>query len=247
MLLNTQISCLFFIQDHCCILYSIIGWNCSIGMWSRVEGSRCDPNPNEEFSRPDGESLFGEDGKLTPSITILGRRKKDFGSRFRNIHGDMESSSIAFSRASRTLPGFLLFLPWALFGFLLERNFSLIVESNLGSVLVCFVSLSELSRKLAHFLDQSDSKVKSIADDHSRFPALWALTWFLFEISLALLIFPFVLIGCCDNFGFDATPLNWNTFYFETFYWKLLWSCFFWRRLWFEVAQWKNILKILYS
>ena len=77
-LLNTQISCLFFIQDHCCILYSIIGWNCSIGMWSRVEGSRCDPNPNEEFSRPDGESLFGEDGKLTPSITILGRRKKGF-------------------------------------------------------------------------------------------------------------------------------------------------------------------------
>ena len=61
-----------FFQDHCCILYSIIGWNCSIGMWSRVEGSRCDPNPNEEFSRPDGESLFGNDGKLTPSITILG-------------------------------------------------------------------------------------------------------------------------------------------------------------------------------
>lgn len=62
-----------FFQDHCCILYSIIGWNCSIGMWSRVEGSRCDPNPNEEFSRPDGESLFGNDGKLTPSITILGK------------------------------------------------------------------------------------------------------------------------------------------------------------------------------
>ena len=62
-----------FFQDHCCILYSIIGWNCSIGMWSRIEGSRCDPNPNEEFSRPDGESLFGNDGKLTPSITILGK------------------------------------------------------------------------------------------------------------------------------------------------------------------------------
>lgn len=42
-------------------------------MWSRVEGSRCDPNPNEEFARPDGESLFGNDGKLTPSITILGK------------------------------------------------------------------------------------------------------------------------------------------------------------------------------
>ena len=61
-------------QDHCCILYSIIGWNCSIGVWSRVEGSRCDPNPNEEFAKPDGESLFGNNGKLTPSITILGKK-----------------------------------------------------------------------------------------------------------------------------------------------------------------------------
>ena len=61
-------------QDHCCILYSIIGWNCSIGVWSRVEGSRCDPNPNEEFAKPDGESLFGNDGKLTPSITVLGEK-----------------------------------------------------------------------------------------------------------------------------------------------------------------------------
>ncbi|XP_015773701.1 PREDICTED: mannose-1-phosphate guanyltransferase alpha-B-like [Acropora digitifera] len=61
------------LKDHCCILYSIIGWNCSIGVWSRVEGSRCDPNPNEEFAKPDGESLFGNDGKLTPSITVLGR------------------------------------------------------------------------------------------------------------------------------------------------------------------------------
>ena len=124
-LLNTHISCLFFIQDHCCILYSIIGWNCSIGMWSRVEGSRCDPNPNEEFSRPDGESLFGEDGKLTPSITILGRRKEDFGSQFRNIHGDMESSSIAFSRASRTLPGFLLFFTMSPLWLLVREKFSI--------------------------------------------------------------------------------------------------------------------------
>ena len=55
-------------------MYSIIGWNCSIGVWSRVEGSRCDPNPNEEFAKPDGESLFGNNGKLTPSITILGKK-----------------------------------------------------------------------------------------------------------------------------------------------------------------------------
>lgn len=127
-------------------------------MWSRVEGSRCDPNPNEEFSRPDGESLFGEDGKLTPSITILGRRKKDFGSQFRNIHGDMESSSIAFSRASRTLPGFLLFFTLSRLWLLVREKFSIDCGEQSGVGLVCFVSLSELSRKLAHFLDQSDSK-----------------------------------------------------------------------------------------
>ena len=75
-LANRVIIIYFFLcfQDHCCILYSIIGWNCSIGVWSRVEGSRCDPNPNEEFAKPDGESLFGNNGKLTPSITILGKK-----------------------------------------------------------------------------------------------------------------------------------------------------------------------------
>ena len=108
-------------------------------MWSRVEGSRCDPNPNEEFSRPDGESLFGEDGKLTPSITILGRRKKDFGSRFRNIHGDMESSSIAFSRASRTLPGFLLFFTLSPLWLLVREKFLIDCgeQSGVGFGLLC--------------------------------------------------------------------------------------------------------------
>ncbi|EDO44783.1 predicted protein [Nematostella vectensis] len=61
------------LKDHCCILYSIIGWNCTVGQWARIEGHRCDPNPNDQFARPDGESLFGTNGKLTPSITILGR------------------------------------------------------------------------------------------------------------------------------------------------------------------------------
>lgn len=43
-----------------------------------MEGSRCDPNPNEEFAKPDGESLFGNNGKLTPSITILGKNHAGF-------------------------------------------------------------------------------------------------------------------------------------------------------------------------
>lgn len=51
---------------------SIIGWNCSIGQWSRVEGTPSDPNPNDPFARLDSDSMFDEDGRLTPSITILG-------------------------------------------------------------------------------------------------------------------------------------------------------------------------------
>ena len=51
---------------------SIIGWSCSIGRWSRVEGTPADPNPNDPFARLDSDSMFDEDGHLTPSITILG-------------------------------------------------------------------------------------------------------------------------------------------------------------------------------
>ena len=27
------------LKDHCCVLYSIIAWNSTIGPWSRVEGT----------------------------------------------------------------------------------------------------------------------------------------------------------------------------------------------------------------
>ncbi len=59
-------------QDHCCILHCIIGWECDIGSWSRVEGYPSDPNPNDPHAHVPKESLFKTDGRLNPSITILG-------------------------------------------------------------------------------------------------------------------------------------------------------------------------------
>ncbi|TNN88716.1 Mannose-1-phosphate guanyltransferase alpha-A [Liparis tanakae] len=59
------------LQDHCCVLNSIVGWDSTIGKWARVEGTPSDPNPNDPFAKIDSETLFRE-GKLTPSITILG-------------------------------------------------------------------------------------------------------------------------------------------------------------------------------
>jgi mannose-1-phosphate guanylyltransferase len=60
------------IQDHSLLLYTIVGWNSFIGRWSRVEGTPCDPNPNKPFAKMDNVPLFNEEGRLNPSITILG-------------------------------------------------------------------------------------------------------------------------------------------------------------------------------
>ncbi|XP_059503606.1 mannose-1-phosphate guanyltransferase alpha-A isoform X2 [Stegostoma tigrinum] len=59
------------LQDHSCVLNCIVGWDSSIGKWSRVEGTPSDPNPNDPHAKIDSETLFS-DGKLNPSITILG-------------------------------------------------------------------------------------------------------------------------------------------------------------------------------
>uniref|UniRef100_A0A8C5C4C4 GDP-mannose pyrophosphorylase Aa n=1 Tax=Gadus morhua TaxID=8049 RepID=A0A8C5C4C4_GADMO len=59
------------LQDHCCVLNCIVGWDSTIGKWARVEGTPSDPNPNDPYAKIDSETLF-RDSKLTPSITILG-------------------------------------------------------------------------------------------------------------------------------------------------------------------------------
>lgn len=60
------------LQDHCCILDSIIGWNSTIGVWTRIEGTPNDPNPNKPFAKIEANPTFSNDGKLNPSITVIG-------------------------------------------------------------------------------------------------------------------------------------------------------------------------------
>lgn len=61
------------LQEHTCVLHSIVGWGSTVGRWARVEGTPNDPNPNDPRAHMDSESLF-KDGKLLPAITILGCR-----------------------------------------------------------------------------------------------------------------------------------------------------------------------------
>ena len=49
-----------------------IGKDARIGSWARVEGTPNDPNPNKPFAKMDNNPLFNLDGKLNPSITIVG-------------------------------------------------------------------------------------------------------------------------------------------------------------------------------
>jgi len=52
------------IKDNACIIDSIIGWNSTIGTWSRVEGSPVASNFEDEF--------ITLNGVKKPSVTILG-------------------------------------------------------------------------------------------------------------------------------------------------------------------------------
>lgn len=49
-----------------------VGRGSKIGCWARVEGTPSDPDPNKPFAKMENSSLFNTEGKLNPSITILG-------------------------------------------------------------------------------------------------------------------------------------------------------------------------------
>ena len=54
------------------MLHSIVGWHSVVGEWARVEGFPCDPNPNDPLARVNSDTVFNDEGRLNPSITILG-------------------------------------------------------------------------------------------------------------------------------------------------------------------------------
>jgi len=60
------------INDHSVVLNSIIGWNTVVGSWVRVEGAPSDPNPDKASAKMENHHLFNSEGKLNPSITVLG-------------------------------------------------------------------------------------------------------------------------------------------------------------------------------
>ncbi|XP_053618298.1 mannose-1-phosphate guanyltransferase alpha-A [Plodia interpunctella] len=60
------------IHEHALVMHSVVGQEASVGEWSRVEGTPSDPDPNKPFAKMDNTPLFNCDGRLNPSITILG-------------------------------------------------------------------------------------------------------------------------------------------------------------------------------
>uniref|UniRef100_A0A1I7VMZ1 NTP_transferase domain-containing protein n=1 Tax=Loa loa TaxID=7209 RepID=A0A1I7VMZ1_LOALO len=60
------------INEHACVLHSVIGWRSVVGAWARIEGTPISPNPNIPFAKLDNKPLFNIDGRLNPSLTILG-------------------------------------------------------------------------------------------------------------------------------------------------------------------------------
>ena len=62
------------IGENSLVLYTVIGWESTVGAWSRVEGTPEDPNPNKPFAKMENNPLFNTAGQLNPSITILGSK-----------------------------------------------------------------------------------------------------------------------------------------------------------------------------
>lgn len=60
------------VNEHACVLHSVIGWRSVVGAWARVEGIPITPNPNLPFAKLENKPLFLSDGRLNPSLTILG-------------------------------------------------------------------------------------------------------------------------------------------------------------------------------
>lgn len=74
------------LEEHCCVLHAVVGWRSVLGEcagpgcgprvsaepWTRVEGTPIAPNPNVPFAKLDNKPMFNSDGRLNPSLTILG-------------------------------------------------------------------------------------------------------------------------------------------------------------------------------
>lgn len=55
----------------------VLGWDSSVGAYTRVEGTPNDPNPDKPFSKIEVKGLFNNEGQLNPSITVIGKKMLD--------------------------------------------------------------------------------------------------------------------------------------------------------------------------
>jgi len=58
------------IKDHACVLFSVIGWKCTIGQWARIEGI---PNPTPDLyvnKKRKGICIVGQGSMVAPEILI---------------------------------------------------------------------------------------------------------------------------------------------------------------------------------
>jgi len=60
------------VGEHSLVMYAVVGLHARVGRWSRLEGTPNDPNPDRPFAKMDNAPLFNAEGKLNPSIAILG-------------------------------------------------------------------------------------------------------------------------------------------------------------------------------
>eukprot|EP00730_Choanoeca_flexa_P018009 TRINITY_DN8729_c0_g1_i9.p1 TRINITY_DN8729_c0_g1~~TRINITY_DN8729_c0_g1_i9.p1 ORF type:complete len:503 (+),score=117.20 TRINITY_DN8729_c0_g1_i9:65-1510(+) len=59
-------------QEQSGVYNSVVGWNCSLGQWARVEGLPVNVDPNDPSTHIGQKPIFNSQGKLEPSITVLG-------------------------------------------------------------------------------------------------------------------------------------------------------------------------------
>ena len=95
-----------------------------------------------------------------------------------------------------------------------QSNFQLSVKSNPGLHWFCFTILCGWSIKLAPPSQPIRCKTKTNRDLVTRVSS--RLHVFTLSSHWLLLIFIFVLIGRCDNFGFGFTTLNRKALYNQT-------------------------------
>jgi mannose-1-phosphate guanylyltransferase len=58
------------IKAHACILYSIVGWNSTIGQWARLEGVPSNSITSSDDVRSGGLTILGAEVTVAPEVII---------------------------------------------------------------------------------------------------------------------------------------------------------------------------------